>query len=465
MRDLRRVLAVSCCLAIVLVSGPTNAMSVADEKELGRRFALQAAGQLPTVEDPVVVELVRDIGARLVTTLGPQPFEYQFQVVANPTLNAFAVPGGYIWVFGGLIAQVSTVDELASVMGHEVAHVHAHHIVRQREQTQLWNYAALLGVLLAAVQPVLGAGAMAAAQAATLRYSRAFEEEADYLGLGFMHAAGYQLGAMPSFFKKVLATQRLNPTSMPPYLLTHPLTENRIAHVETSLAMVKRERRTAAPDRGRDLEEARAVVLASGDSAEAVVTQYQQRAAAAPKDGFAQYLLGVVYATVGRLDAAMAAFDRARALGGGGERLPMRMAHAQLRQRRPAEARALLEPYVAAHGTDVAARELLAQTLLELGDEPHGIAQLEGALALDPDLAESHRLLGLAYGRAGRNGDAFFHLARAFELRGKHGEALAQYVRARDVLGDDDPRARRIAIAIEDLTEIVGPAARRRAER
>ena len=455
MKNGRRILVVLCCLALVRTAGPATA-SVADEKELGRRFALQAAA-MPTVEDPAVVDLVRDIGARLVETLGPQPFDYRFQVVANPTLNAFAVPGGNIWVFGGLVAQVSTVDELASVMGHEVGHVHGHHIVRQQEQTQLWNYASLLGLLLAAVQPVLGAGAMAAAQAAALKYSRAFEEEADYLGLKFMHDAGYETKAMPAFFKKVLSAQRLNPTSIPPYLLTHPLTEDRIAHVETSLSTVDRAPRPPAPDRTRDLEEAQAVLLSSGDAPDTVAAKYEQRAAAAPKDGFAQYLLGVVYATTGRFDAAMTAFDRTRQLGGAGVRLPLRVAAIHLRRGHADAARAVLEPYVAAHGNDAYARGLLGQALLAVGEEDKAVAQLEASVALDPTLAESYRLLGLTYGRAGREGDAFYCLGKAFALRGKLNEALIQYVRAKDLLGESDPRTPEITIAIEDLTEIVGP--------
>lgn len=451
----RRLTATILVLAMVLAR-PAAAASVADERELGRRFYLEAAGQLPTVTDPAVVDLVREVGKGLADTLGPQPFEYYFQVVDNAALNAFAVPGGYIWVFSGLVEQVSSVDELASVMGHEIAHVHAHHAVRQQEEMKLWSYAALLGMLLATVQPVLGAGAMAAAQAAGLKYSREFEEEADYFGLRFMHGAGYDPTAMAGFFKKIVAEQRLNPAGLPPYLLTHPLTEHRIAKVETSLAAFRRERQGPPPANGRALEEAQAVIRAMGADPEAVVVEYRKRADAAPDDGFAHYLLGVVYATVGRLDAALTALERARQLPGAGRRLGFRLGDVYLRQGRTMDAKAALEPYVAAHGGDAAARALLGRTLLALGDQERGVRELEGSISLDPSLAESHRLLGQAYGRSGRSGEAFYELAKAFELRGKLFDALKHYTRARDALGPDHPRAQEIAAVIAELNDVVG---------
>jgi predicted Zn-dependent protease len=88
-------------------------------------------------------------------------------------------------VFTGLLVAVANDDELAGVLAHEIGHVSGHHIVRQQTEGQVWNYAALLGALLSAVNPVLGAAGIAAAQTAQLKYSREFEQEADYLGLRY----------------------------------------------------------------------------------------------------------------------------------------------------------------------------------------------------------------------------------------------------------------------------------------
>jgi predicted Zn-dependent protease len=457
---MRSITFISLLIAALLASDVASAVSLADEKKLGRQFALEAAAQMPTVNDPAVVDLVRDMGKRLVAGLDAQPFEYRFQIVAHPAINAFAVPGGYIYVFSGLIGRSSSVDELASVLGHEVAHVHAHHVSRQQDKTQLWNYAGLLGLLLTAVHPVLGAGAMAASQSASLKYSRQFEEEADLLGLRFMHTAGYDPAAMSGFFKKIQAEQRINPAGVPPYLLTHPLTEDRIARVESVLATYPRAPKKGLPGAARELEEARAAVWAATSPSEVVLEDYQQRADEAPADGFAQYLLGIVSAAKGRLDAAREAFEKARKLKGAGHRLPMRLAKVYLRLGRPEDAKGELDVYLREHGDDAFARSVSGQTLLELGKEAEAIAQLEGSLHLDPTLIESHRLLGQAYGRNGREGEAFYHLAKASELRGQLQQALSRYTRAREALDESEPRHEEVVASIAELGEMVRPERR-----
>src|SRR5581483_6208583 len=181
-RGIRRAVALVVLALIALPGQPAGAGM--DEREIGRRFLLEARGELPLIEDPAVKEYVERVGRRLVKTLGSQSFDYSFYVVQDPSLNAFAVPGGYVFVFSGLLARVKNDDELAGVLGHEIGHAAAHHIVRQQAEGQVASAASLLGLLLSAVNPVLGAGAIAAAQTAQLKYSREFEQEADYLGSG-----------------------------------------------------------------------------------------------------------------------------------------------------------------------------------------------------------------------------------------------------------------------------------------
>src|SRR5205823_159869 len=106
---------------------------------------------------------------------------------------------------------------------------------RQQEKGQVWSAAALLGLLLSAVNPVAGAAGIAAAETAQLKFSREFEQEADFLGLRTMSTAGYDPHAMGTFFKTLLTEQRINPAGVPAYMLTHPVTEDRVSHVETTM--------------------------------------------------------------------------------------------------------------------------------------------------------------------------------------------------------------------------------------
>src|SRR3989454_10479465 len=179
MRRWRSTRAAVLVVALAL-PGPVGASGEGGESELGRRFFLAARSELPLVEDPVVTEYVGQIGARLVKTLGAQEFDYRFYVVQSPVLNAFAVPGGYVFIFSGLLARVANDDELAGVLGHEMGHVRGHHIARQQEKGQVWPAAALLGPLLSAVKPVARAAGIPAAGTPPAKVSRQVRQGGHY---------------------------------------------------------------------------------------------------------------------------------------------------------------------------------------------------------------------------------------------------------------------------------------------
>src|SRR6185436_11189716 len=151
------------------------------------------------------------------------------------------------------------------------------HIVRQQTSGMVWSAAALLGVLLSVVNPVLGAGAIAAAQVAQLKYSREFEQEADYIGLRIATQSGYDPHALGSFFKQLLVEQRVNPAGVPPYMLSHPVTEERVAHVESVIDAQKLRAPKGRPAAGVELAEVQAVVRANSEPVDVVVAEYRRR--------------------------------------------------------------------------------------------------------------------------------------------------------------------------------------------
>ena len=147
---------------VVTAASSAQAIGLAEERELGARFALEARVQIPLLRAPTVSGYLRAVGGSLVARLDAQPFTYRFFVVRDQNLNAFAVPGGYVYVHTGLLLSVESEAELAGVLAHELVHVAAHHAVRQQEKTSLVNYGTLLGVFLSVLHPALGAGAVAA---------------------------------------------------------------------------------------------------------------------------------------------------------------------------------------------------------------------------------------------------------------------------------------------------------------
>ncbi|MBI3786351.1 MAG: M48 family metalloprotease [Deltaproteobacteria bacterium] len=438
-------------LTLSFVGQNARAYSIADEQNLGRKFALEARSRLPLIDDAEINAYVDRIGQKIVKGLGDQPFAYRFFVVRDARINAFAVPGGYVYVNGGLLARASNDDEIAGVLGHEIGHVNAHHLVRQQEATQLLNYSALFGLLLSAVQPALGAGAAAISAAVQLQYRREFEQEADYLGARYMRQAGFEPRGMLDFLKKMMDEQHGAPTSTP-YLLSHPLTDTRLTNLEAVLHTHQWDQSPRRP-RGLELERVQLLVQARSAPAQDVVTFYRRAAEQAPNDGHAQYLLGLAYLETGVYDSALAAFEKAQALGF--DKIDRERGRAALRLRRPDEARRYLLAAVESAPDDPLAHYELAKVLEILNDIEAAAREYERSIELDPMLDVAHYDLGMLAGRSGRPGEGFYHLAVASQLRGELDKALSNFEKAAPLLPAGTSRAEEVQAAIDDLSRFM----------
>ena len=218
--------------------------SATTERRLGERIMLDIRRDPAYVEDPEIADYLNHLGGRLAVFAegARQPFE--FFVIRDGMLNAFALPGGFIGVHTALILASRSESELAGVLGHEISHVTQSHLARmfgKQGQTQL---ASLLGlavaVLAARSSPDLAVGAAMAGQAAgiqqQLNYTRDFEREADRLGLNLLEQAGYDPRGMASFFERMQQFGRLYENNAPAYLRTHPMTTERISDMENRIA-------------------------------------------------------------------------------------------------------------------------------------------------------------------------------------------------------------------------------------
>lgn len=197
-----------------LLAAPAHAFlglgsfGINDEKELGRKFEVLIRSQLPLVEDPEVTQYIKSIVRRLAKGIPPQPFDFTSGVILHNSLNAFAVPGGHVFVFTGLLMNMDNESELAGVLAHEMAHVTQRHVASRMERGKMLTIGSLLLAIagLAAGGPggaAMAVGAMGAGQAAMLNYSRVDENEADHMGYQYLMAAGYPLQGMVTGFQKI----------------------------------------------------------------------------------------------------------------------------------------------------------------------------------------------------------------------------------------------------------------------
>jgi predicted Zn-dependent protease len=190
------------------------------------------------VDDPEVEEYIQNLGYRLVAGADPQPFAFNYFVVQDANVNAFAGPGGYIGVNSGLILIAQNESELASVLAHETAHVTQHHLLRTFDKvsrTSLPTMAALIAALiLGAHSPQMAeaaiASTMAGGQQMQINFTRENELEADRVGMQILVSAGYDPRSMPAFFERMQQATRYYESGVPKLLMDHPVTTYRISY-------------------------------------------------------------------------------------------------------------------------------------------------------------------------------------------------------------------------------------------
>lgn len=220
-----------------------TAISPADERRLGESIMRDIRRDPAYLDDAEVTDYVSNLGARLTARSSSARQEFDFFVVRDPQINAFALPGGFIGIHTGLILAAQSESEVAGVVAHEVAHVTQRHIARmlnQQSQSNLMSIAALAVAILAArLNSQIGEAAIAFGQAGViqsqLNFTRDNEREADRVGLQLLDNAGFDPRGMAFFFERLQRATRLYEGGAPSYLRTHPLTFERIADIQNRI--------------------------------------------------------------------------------------------------------------------------------------------------------------------------------------------------------------------------------------
>jgi predicted Zn-dependent protease len=353
-------------------------VTVDEEREVGHRFDSEVGNQLTLINDPVVLGFLADLGHAIVRQIEPQPFLYRFRVVLDPSLNAFAVPGGYIYFHSGTLLAAGSLDELAGVMGHEIAHVKRRHYAQMREQAAIPDLLINIGAIAATVatgEPAAAVAAQGANVALQLKWSREYEADADQHGAIYMTRAGYEPAGITRFFERILAEQERHPGYLPPYLYSHPDVENRIATVREAAESLRpvNVHDPALDDAFREAQ-ARLAFLAESNRTTWPATGASNREVTAEQVEWAKSL-----AAAGDDDAALALLNHAEALDPGDPEIPFLRAEIHSRNDRLDEA----------------------------------IAAYRKTLRLDPTRALVHYQLGLAYKRDGDRQRATFYFEQA----------------------------------------------------
>lgn len=287
-------------------------VSEAREGQLGREIMRQIRGDRDFLDDPEVTQYLNGLGDRLVAASSASYRQFEFFVVRDPSINAFALPGGFIGVHTGLISAARSESELAGVLAHEIAHVTQNHIARMVDSQRgvaLSSLAALAVAILASrsnnanVTEAVIATTQAMSMQHQLDFTREHEREADRIGLQTLSASGYDPAGMATFFERLQAHGRLYESQAPAYLRTHPLTHERMADLQNRLDEIGYRQHVDS----QEFSLVRARIQAM--EGEAVVTFKRfQTQLANHEDEATRYGLVLAALRAGERDAAVAAF-------------------------------------------------------------------------------------------------------------------------------------------------------------
>ena len=226
--------------SVALVLAAACGVSTQQEVQMGQQYAQQINAQLPIVRDPEINRYINVLGDSLARLSDDRNLDWHFYVVDSKEVNAFAVPGGFIYVNRGLIERADNMAQLAGVLAHEIAHVTERHSIQQMEKAQTANIGVTLGCILlrACGDQVTQTAINVAGGALFARFSRKDESEADEKAVQYTVRAGISPQGIPAMFETLLEERRRRPGGVEAWFATHPLEEDRIEHTRALISRI-----------------------------------------------------------------------------------------------------------------------------------------------------------------------------------------------------------------------------------
>ena len=385
-----------------------------DEIELGKKFNVLVRSRMPIIQDPEVTEYMTYLINRLTKTMPRQPFEFTPAMVISPSLNAFATPGGYVFAYTGLVLALENESDLAGVMAHELAHVTQRHIAGRIENAQLWNVLSVVGVLAGAflggdAGSATAISAAAASQAAMLNYSRADENDADQVGMGYLVAAGYNPYAMARAFAVLSQRQWLLGSSIPTYLSTHPNLADRVRETTTRADRLPEAQRNIKEDNTR-FKRIQALVRARYSDPRPAIVQFNSELSG-PNSCLAYMGLGIVAGRQNRVLDATSFFDKALECSAKDPLIVREAGRFHYTKGNNARGGSLLQQAVKLDRDDIMALFFLSRYQADTGQIQDAINNMQVVLRSAPEDAEVHQFLAKFHGKHNDLFSANLHMA------------------------------------------------------
>jgi predicted Zn-dependent protease len=446
-------------------SVPAWAISIKEEEKLAREFMKYITRQNELITDPVIVGYVNRVGHKVLAVMPPQPFEYHFYVIKEDVYNAFAIPAGHIFINSGLLAAMDNEDELAGILGHEIAHVVCRHLSKRIERSKKIDLATLAGVVAgvflgaatgdATAMQALTIGSAAAGQSASLSYSRDDEAQADQLGLQNITKAGYSPLGLLSALKTIRGKEWFGSQQIPTYMMTHPAIEERIARIDAWVSshadLIKRKEPVATKAFNRIKIRLEAL---EGDPT-TTLQGFERDLARDPSNEDLIYGYGLALAQAGKKEEAVKQLQRVQAKNALDPFILTDLGRIYFLDGRYEEAVSTLEGAVTIGTDNSEGLFYLGRCRMEMGQLEKAAQIFEALLQKDQDYQPAYYFLGQTEGRLNDMPDAHYYLGLYYCNRGDYRTARHHLEKARQMLKDPIKRDN-----VKQALESMGPPPR-----
>jgi predicted Zn-dependent protease len=452
MRSTKKFIVIGLMVLITLgslISPAVFSITIKEEEEMSRKMMAMIYQHFDVIDDPVIVPYVNKIGQRVLASLPQQPFKYQFHVINDDIYNAFATPAGHIFVYTGLLNAMQEEEELAGIMGHEIAHVYSRHISQKIERSKKISMATLAGVAAGVLMGLGGAGeaagavtmgSMAAGQTAELAYSRENEMQADQLGVEFLAKAKYNAGGLLEILKKIRSKSWFGSDQVPTYLMTHPAVEDRIAFITSWIESYNEKSKPIPLVKPDGFTRVHTRVETRYVEEQVALSSLESEVERNPEDPLAHYRYGLVLARVGKRQQAISEMRIALTKRAFDPYILKDLGWVYFLDGKYEQALKTLETACTMISDDPECLFYLGRTQLELGNLAEASDYLYRLTREYSQFTEGYYFLGQCLGKQQQLGEAHYYLG-VFYLRSMDRKnAMIQLQQALKLIQDDKKR-------------------------
>ncbi len=451
----------SIFLIFSIFSSQTHAiLTLREEEIIGKRFLIEVKRKFEFIKDDFANHYIEELGNYLLRAVKTKPFSFHFYIINKDIINAFAAPGGNIFIFAGLIDLTESADELAAVISHEIGHVTARHLAYRLEKSKKLGILTVAGMLMGALVggpagSAIISGSMAASAQMELHYSRDDERQADELGFKYMIFSRFDPNAMLTVLKKITETSLYSLDKIPPYLLTHPTGPERMSNIKTMLGTYS----PLPPTKEvlyfrKNFPLFKTIVHANSVDPNVGKKHYEDILKKDPSSPLANLGLGIIYMRTSEYKKAISHIKKALEMMPDSIPILINLGKVYQRCGRDVEAVNLFKKVLDIDDTNDSALFLLGVSYENMKRYKEAIDIFKRLSYFKPVKDEVYYHLGISYGKIGKLALAHYNFGIYFSRIYEINKAMFHFFKAKQLAKGDRRLLNEISSRLKDLNEL-----------